>query len=319
MLQAEDQSVIHTALGWLQAGMRVVLVTVLRTWGSSPRPPGSLLAIDERGRCAGSVSGGCADQYLAEHYRGELTGAVFPRRIVYGVESQEAGRMGLPCGGRLELLVEYLDTPEALRPLHEILTQNRLVARRVNLQTGSVNLDAAPAGPEFQVSDDQVCKTFGPGWALLLIGDGQIARYLAAMAVPLGYRVTICDPRPEAYAEPLDLDGVGFSRRMPDDEVRENPCTRSAIVTLAHDPRLDDLGLIAALEGPAFYVGALGSVRTAEARRQRLYSLGVDFRSVGRIHAPAGLPIGSKRPAEIALSILAEITATRNLSGVATS
>ncbi|MET0088802.1 MAG: XdhC family protein [Candidatus Thiodiazotropha sp.] len=243
----------------------------------------------------------------------------FPKRIVYGVEPQEADRMGLPCGGRLELLVECLDAPQALQRLHELLMQNRLVARQVNLQSEEVTLDTTAEGPEFQIGDVQVSKTFGPGWALLLIGDGQIARYLADMAMPLGYRVTICDPRPEVYGEPLDLHGVSFSRRMPDDEVRDNASVRSAIVTLAHDPRLDDLGLIAALEGPAFYIGALGSARTAEARRQRLHSLGVDADSVGRIHAPAGLPIGSKRPAEIALSILAEITATRNLSGVSLS
>ncbi len=316
MLAMEDQTVIRTALNWLEASHSVALVTVLRTWGSSPRPPGSLLAIDTQGRCAGSVSGGCADQHLAEQFRDGLLATGLPRRIVYGVDSAEAGRMGLPCGGRLELLVERLDAPETLKSLAGLLEQNIRVRRRVNLQTGVVSLDSEPQGIEFQISETEVYKTFGPGWRLILIGDGQIARYLTGMAVPLGYRVTICDPRPDAYAEPLQTDGVGLSRLMPDDEVVRSADARSAIVTLAHDPRLDDLGLLAALDTPAFYIGALGSTRTAEGRRQRLQTLGVEPRSMARIHAPAGLPIGSKRPSEIALSILAQITAVRNLYGV---
>jgi xanthine dehydrogenase accessory factor len=316
MQAMEDQAVVRTALNWLETGHSVALITVLRTWGSSPRPPGSLLAIDKTGHCAGSVSGGCADQQLAEQFRDGSLATRFPCRIVYGVDPAEAGRMGLPCGGGLELLVERLDTPDSFRLLAGLLAENKRVRRRVNLETGAVSLDSEPQGIEFQISGTEVCKTFGPGWRLILIGDGQIARYLTGMAVPLGYRVTICDPRPDAYAEPLQTEGVDLSRLMPDDEIVRSTDARSAIVTLAHDPRLDDLGLLAALESPAFYIGALGSTRTAEGRRQRLQTLGVEPRSITRIHAPAGLPIGSKRPSEIALSILAQITAVRNLKGV---
>ncbi|MET0066402.1 MAG: XdhC family protein [Candidatus Thiodiazotropha sp.] len=316
---AEDHDVIRTALGWLEAGHPVILVTVLRTWGSSPRPPGSLLSIDPHGRCVGSVSGGCADEQLAQRFRHVSPDDVFPCRVEYGIERDEAQRMGLPCGGRLQLLVERLDSPDALKPLAARLDENCLTHRRVDLQTGSVTLETADSGSEFQVTETMVCKTYGPGWGVLLIGDGQIARYLAGMAVALGYRVTICDPRPGIHEAPLPGDGVACSRRMPDDEVRISSAERTAIVTLAHDPRVDDLGLIAALESPAFYIGALGSVRTADARRQRLLSLGVDAESIARIHAPAGLGIGSKRPSEIALSILAQITAVRNLDGVRSS
>ena len=308
----DDLAVLETALAWLQDGQAVGLVTVLRTWGSSPRPPGSLLAMNPAGRFVGSVSGGCVEDTLVARYRdGELAGPA-PTLIDFGVQRQEAARMGLPCGGRLELLVEHLRDPAALSPLLERLQQGALVTRQVDLNSGVATLQAGEGGPEFAVSDAAVVKTFGPAWQLLLIGDGRLAHHLASMACQLDYRVTICDPR-ETFADPQPLGDVRYIRDMPDDAVRAlGDPARTAIVTLAHDPRQDDLGLSAALESQAFYIGALGSTRSAEARRTRLASLGYGGEQLARIRGPAGVPIGSKRPAEIALSILAEITAVRN-------
>jgi len=161
-----------------------------------------------------------------------------------------------------------------------------------------------------------VIKVFGPAWQLLLISDGQIARHMAMMALALDYRITICDPRRE-FVDPDPLEGVHYSNRMPDDEVAElSDAQRTAIVTLAHDPRQDDLALSAALESQAFYIGALGSSRTSATRRERLAQLGYSAEQIARIHGPAGLNIGSRKPGEIALSILAGITAVRN--GVST-
>lgn len=210
------------------------------------------------------------------------------------------------------MLVEALDSAEPIASLLNGLAQGRLITRRVEIATGKAALSTDDDGSEFRVSDTEVAKTFGPAWQLLIIGDGQLARYLADMACQLDYRVTICDPR-EAYQPTTGLPNVRYCREMPDDAVRrmgDEP--RTAVVALAHDPRQDDLGLSAALESGAFYIGALGSVRSAKARRQRLQSLGYSPRQIDRIHGPAGLAIGSKRPAEIAVSILAEITATRN-------
>ena len=312
---SDDIGVLRAAVSWLAEGGRVALVTVLRTWGSSPRPPGSMLVIHGDGRSVGSVSGGCVEETLvARHRAGEL-GDVTPTLVDFGVDSDEAGRLGLPCGGRLELLVERPKSASSLETLLEQLGQARLVSRRVSLATGGVSLHRADGGVEFRVDEKEVVKVFGPAWQLLLIGDGQIARHLAAMALPLNYRVAICDPRGE-FADPNPLVGVRYSRRMPDDEVSAlNDAPRTAIVTLAHDPRQDDLGLSAALGSSAFYIGALGSSRSAESRRKRLAAIGYDADQLARIHGPAGLPIGSKRPAEIALSILAEITAVRNRVG----
>lgn len=310
--QADDIQVLEGALSWLQSGHQVALATVIKTWGSSPRPPGSLLAMNDASQFIGSVSGGCVEESLVARYcEGELAGPA-PTMVDFGVDRQQASRMGLPCGGRLEVLIEQLSGPESIVPLLARLRDGELVTRSVSLATGEVDLQPGDGGTEFQLSETAVAKTFGPAWQLLLIGDGQLARHLASMALHLDYRVIICDPR-ENFAPLVPLADVQYSRLMPDDAVQglSDPA-RTAIVTLAHDPRQDDLGLSAALESQAFYIGALGSNRSAQARRERLASLGYSALQIKRIHGPAGLHIGSKRPAEIAVSILAQITAIRN-------
>ena len=310
--QADDVEVLSMARDWLRAGQRVALVTVIRTWGSSPRPPGSLMAMNDAGRFLGSVSGGCVEQALVGRYcKGELAVAV-PKVVGFGVDRREASRLGLPCGGRLEVLVEELAGYGPLETLLARLRSGELVARSIDLASGEVRLLAGESGIELRVSESEVVKTFGPAWQLVLIGDGQLARHLAAMALRLDYRVMICDPR-EVFAAPAPMAGVRYSREMPDDAVEElGGQVRTAVVALAHDPKQDDLALSAALESRAFYIGALGSKRAAQARRARLQSLGYSHEQIERIHGPAGLDIGSKRPAEIAVSILAQITAIRN-------
>ncbi len=309
---AEDREVMATAAQWLRAGRGVALATVIRTWGSSPRPPGSLLAMNDEAQFVGSVSGGCIETELVGRYCAGELGEPFPTQVDFGVDRLEAGRLGLPCGGRLELAIEGLESAEPIDLLLARMDEGRLVARRLCLNTGEVSLHAGDGHPELSVSDESVTKVFGPAWQLLLVGDGQLARYLASMARMLDYGVTICEPRAE-FADPFPLPDVRYIRQMPDDAVRAlvfRP--RTAVVTLAHDPRQDDLALTAALESEAFYIGALGSVRTAASRRERLLILGFTTEQMARIHGPAGIPIGSKRPGEIALSILAEITAARN-------
>jgi len=311
-----DAEVLETATRWLRARERVALATVLRTWGSSPRPPGSLLAMSDSGALVGSVSGGCVEEELLARFRSGELAEPFPTLVDFGVDRAEAGRLGLPCGGRLELLVEELPGPEPVEALLRRLEGGELVARRVCLTTGEVSLHPGEGRPELSVSEAAVVKVFGPAWHLLLVGDGQLARILATMARLLDYRVTICDPR-ETFADPSPLGDVTYSRLPPDEAVlalADQP--RTAVVTLAHDPKQDDLALLEALPSRAFYVGALGSRRTAAARRERLARMGLTPSQIERLRGPAGLPIGSKRPAEIALSILAEMTAARNGAGV---
>ncbi|MCU7917988.1 MAG: XdhC family protein [Candidatus Thiodiazotropha sp. (ex Epidulcina cf. delphinae)] len=310
--QAEEREVMAKAAEWLRQGREVALSTVTQTWGSSPRPPGSLMAMNDEGRSIGSVSGGCVESELISRYRkGELT-TEFPTSVGFGVDSQQAGRLGLPCGGRLQITIEPLNSVALIDQLLNRIDQGELVARQVCLDTGEVTLSDGKGYPELSLSDERLVKVFGSGWQLLLIGDGQLARYLARMARMLDYRVTICDPR-EDFADPDPLPDVAYTRQMPDDAVRTLASQpRTAVVTLAHDPKQDDLALMEAIDSNAFYIGALGSTRSASKREERLTKIGFTPQQLERIHGPAGVPIGSKRPAEIALSIMAEITATRN-------
>jgi xanthine dehydrogenase accessory factor len=310
---ADDTEVLEAAAAWLGEGRQVALVTVLRTWGSSPRPPGSLLAMNDAGEMAGSVSGGCVEATLVARYRAGELALPGPTLVDFGVDRDEAGRMGLPCGGRLELLVEAPLGIDAVQALLERIHAGHLSAREVDLDSGKVRLSAAPPGIDFRLAGGRLVKTFGPAWQLLLVGDGQIARHLADMARQLDYRVIVCEPR-EEFRSRNPVDGVTYTTAMPDDAVTAlgDRAGRTAVVTLAHDPKQDDLALTAALESAAFYIGALGSRRSADARLRRLAALGHGAGELARIHGPAGLDIGSRRPAEIALSILAEITALRN-------
>ncbi|MCU7942270.1 MAG: XdhC family protein [Candidatus Thiodiazotropha sp. (ex Cardiolucina cf. quadrata)] len=312
IVQAEDKAVMAKAAEWLREGRGVALSTVTRTWGSSPRPPGSLMAMNDQGRFIGSVSGGCIEEELIDRYQqGELADTL-PLSLGFGVDNQEAGRLGLPCGGRLQITVEHLNSVTSIDQLLNRIDHGELVARQVDLENGEVRLLTGDGHPELSVSDQSLTKVFGSAWQLLLIGDGQLARYLARMARMLDYRVTICDPR-EIFTDPDPLPDVDYTRQMPDDAVRNIAARpRTAVVTLAHDPKQDDMALLEALESNAFYIGALGSTRSAAKRHDRLVKMGCSPQQLERIRGPAGVSIGSKRPPEIALSIMAEITATRN-------
>jgi len=311
-LYSTDREVIETAIGWLETGHRPALVTVARTWGSSPRPAGSLMLMRNDGVYTGSVSGGCVEEDLVARYRDRQIGEAFPTLVDYGINQADAARLGLPCGGRLELLVERLDSPVQLHMLLDRIKTNALMTRRVCLNTGEISLHPASAGDEFCYADGFLSKVFGPRWQLLLIGAGHLSHYVAQIALMLDYRVIVCDPR-ESY-EQHDIDaGVERLNCMPDEAVQAcsgNP--RCMVLALTHDPKLDDMALLDALQSPAFYVGAIGSRQNSDRRRERLGTLGVSADQLRRLHAPVGLPIGSRSPPEIAVSIMAEITALRN-------
>ena len=293
-----------------------VLVTALKTWGSSPRPPGSLMVMRRDGVIAGSVSGGCVEEDLVQRYRDQQLSDAYPTRINYGVNREDATRFGLPCGGRLELLVEELVDGEHLNQLLDALQQQQLIARHVDLQTGKVSLQAAKAEQDFVYTNIYVRKILGPQWNMLLIGAGHLSQYVSQMALMLGYRVIICDPR-EEYAKGWQVEGTELITIMPDDAVQQYAQqARSIVVALTHDPKLDDMALLDALQSPVFYVGAIGSLRNCELRRQRLKQLGISASQIQRLHAPVGLSIGSHTPPEIAVSILAEITQQRNVESV---
>jgi xanthine dehydrogenase accessory factor len=307
-----DVEVIRSAMDWMNRGHRVVLGTVVRTWGSSPRPPGSLMIIRDDGQVAGSLSGGCIEDDLIERVkRGELAQRL-PQSTTYGSSAEEAQRFGLPCGGTVQIVLEPLSAQSLLRELLAAIERHRVVRRRLDLATGVVSMGPCEDGDALRF-DGQVLETVhGPRLRLVLIGGGQLSRYLAGMAVMLDYRVTVCDPREEYHEGWQAMEGVTLSRLMPDDLViAMNLDANSALVAVTHDPKLDDLALMEALKTPAFYVGALGSRRNNEARRKRLTEFDVSADEVRRLRGPVGLNLGGKTPPEIAMSIMAEMTAVR--------
>ena len=311
-MNSMDVEVIRTAMDWMNRGQRVVLGTVARTWGSSPRPPGSLMIIRDDGQVAGSLSGGCIEDDLIDRVkRGELAPRL-PQATTYGVTAEEAQRFGLPCGGTVQIVLEPLGAQSQLRELLAAIEQHQVVRRRLEMGTGLVSLRPCDDGDALRFDGQTLETVHGPRLRLVIVGGGQLSRYLASLAVMLDYRVTVCDPREEYHEGWGAVEGVTLSRLMPDDLViAMNLDAHSALVAVTHDPKLDDLALMEALKTPAFYVGALGSRRNNEARRQRLREFDVSETEVRSLRGPVGLNLGGRTPPEIALSVLAEMTAVR--------
>ncbi len=309
-----DQEVLEHLTHWLRRGDRAWLCTIVATLGSSPRPVGSLFACNAAGETAGTLSGGCVEEDLVERLiSGELAGA---QVLEYGVSAEENERLGLPCGGRLEILLEPVDAAalEQLDALLEAVAARRYVRRRVELPAGSVELLPAEGFAALTREGEVITHTLGPRYRMLLIGAGALSEALSRLASAMDYQVMINDPREEVLQR-WEGDAVLRIGGMPDDAVREHARDRNSIVlTLTHDPRIDDMALMEALEHDLFYVGALGSVRTTEARLVRLRELDLDEQKLSRLYAPVGLPIGSKTPMEIAIAILAELTQLRSVA-----
>jgi xanthine dehydrogenase accessory factor len=307
-----DLEVLKTCRKWIAAGLACELVTVIRTWGSSPRPEGAMLAICQDGTVIGSVSGGCIEDDLIDHVRREGIVRTVPEIVTYGITADQAHRFGLPCGGTIELAIEPLSAKSRIGELLHSIEHNQLVARRLDLHSGEVMLSPAGPGMSLHVSDAAMTTIHGPRWRLLIIGAGQLSRFLAQIALAMDYRVTVCDPR-EEYREGWDVPGSELVHGMPDDVVTEMKLdSRSAVVALTHDPKLDDLALMEALKSEAFYVGAIGSRVNNARRRERLRLFDLTDDELARLHGPIGVYIASKTPAEIAISILAEMTAVKN-------
>ena len=332
-----DVMVLRSLRDWRKSGHRALFATVVRTWGSSPRPVGSIMALCDSGSVVGSVSGGCIEDDLIDRFTKAYAhaarvgskdtstsrGTVFtdlsqipsgpPQHVKYGITADEAHRFGLPCGGTLELLLEFDPAPKQLEELVQRLEKGELVQRVTVLATGESHLQASTSPQDLQIDAEKLVNTFGPEYRMLLIGAGQMTEYLATMAIFNGFAVTVCDPR-EEYRGAWSVAGVALHSDMPDDVVRAfTPDRRSCVIALTHDPKLDDLALLEALETDAFYIGAIGSRRNNTARHQRMKEhFEQTDDSLARLRGPIGIYIGSKTPAEIAVSIMAEVLAVKN-------
>jgi len=311
-MDSVDLDVLKHSAAWIDEGRPVLLVTVVKTWGSSPRPEGAMLAVRDDGLVVGSVSGGCIEDDIIDRTRRLGMTQTACEAVPYGVSADEARRFGLPCGGTIQLVLEPLTRDSGIRALLREIEAGHLVGRRLDLLTGNVTLHPAEAADGLRFDGKTLTTIHGPRYRMLVIGASQLSKYLAQIAVGLGYQVTICDPRDE-YTETWDIPGVALVRTMPDDTVKAmHVDERCAVVALTHDPKLDDLALMEALKSRAFYVGALGSRANNAKRRERLREFDVTVDEIARLHGPIGLYIGSRTPPEIAVSILAEITAVKN-------
>jgi len=311
-MDSVDIEVLRTADEWRQSGRKVALGTIVKTWGSAPRPIGAMVAVRDDGQVVGSVSGGCVEDDLVDKVKAKLVSWTRPEIFTYGVTNEEATRWGLPCGGTLQLVMEPLSEASGIEELLKKIGSQQLVRRRLDMESGRATLEPGRWQDVLEFDGRVLSSVHGPRWRLVLIGAGQLTRYLAEMARMLDYHVVVVDPR-EEYAAGWDLAAVPINRGMPDDVVRELELDgHSAVVALTHDPKLDDLALMEALKSAAFYVGAIGSKKNNDARRVRLREFDLSDEEIARLRGPVGLYIGSKTPPEIAVAILAEMTAVRH-------
>jgi xanthine dehydrogenase accessory factor len=309
-MTSTDIEVLSTLREWQAQGQAAALATVARTYGSSPRPAGSLAAIRNDGAVMGSVSGGCIEQDLIERVRTALP--TLPQLLSYGGAAEDNRRWGMPCGGHMELVLECAPSPAILDAMLDAINARQPIARRLDLASGMSTLFVPSATTRLSCDAQQLITSHGPQLRLLIIGAVQTARYLAEMALALDYTVQVCDPR-EEYRATWHVPGSELLTGMPDDVVTAiQPDSRTAIVALTHDPKLDDMALMEALRSPAFYIGALGSQRNHAKRRERLALLDLAADEIARLRGPVGLPIGSRTPPEIAVAILADLIAARN-------
>ena len=320
-----ENDIPEIALGWHRAGRGAVLATVVETWGSAPRQPGSQLAIAGDGTFMGSVSGGCVEGAVV-HEAAEALADGQARLLTFGVSDDQAFAVGLACGGTIRVLVEPVGQalPEAM--LADLVAA-RAMRRSVGYLVNTVTWDRRIAGgaddplasavrarmradKSGMEDGDWFMAIHNPPLRMIVVGAVHIAQALLPMARVCGYAPTLIDPR-GAFGAEARFPGEVISDDWPDEAMAAlHPDARTAVVTLTHDPKLDDPALVAALASPAFYIGCLGSSRTHAKRLDRLRALGVTEAQIARLHAPVGLDIGAKSPAEIAVSILAQITQT---------
>ena len=319
-----DTEVLSHLVRWVESGEMSWLCTVVKTWGSSPRPIGSLLCCNQQGLVSGSLSGGCVEEDLLERLKGGDLAIEKPELLIYGRTDEEVERFQLPCGGQLHIIIEPIADKTYLPEFKKVVSRLQLrecVERSVDIASGGMCVKEKDRFQHLKFTGDfettshkgkTMTQTYGPRYQLFLIGAGQVSMYLAQFAQALDYHVVVCDPR-EEMIDQWPIEGVQLINGMPDDAVKENATDHfSAIIALTHDPRIDDMGLMEALKTQAFFIGAMGSLKTSTKRRERLELLDLNKDEISKLHAPVGLPIGSKTPAEIAIAILAQLTGLRS-------
>jgi len=325
MTALDHDRIPEIALDWHRAGRGAALATVVETWGSAPRQAGSQLAISGAGDIMGSVSGGCVEGAVVTEALEAMADGV-PRLLTFGVSDDSAFAVGLACGGTIRVLVEPVGAGGDRLP--PALLKALVAARAARQARGYVvaldNWSRALVEPGQETAvdarlrsdksgmeeDGRFVAVQNPPLRLIVVGAVHIAQPLLIMARACGYAPTLIDPR-AAFGSAERFPGEQIVEDWPDEAMAAlAPDARTAVVTLTHDAKLDDPAILAALDSPCFYLGCLGSTRTHAKRLERLRAAGVSEAAIARIHAPVGLDIGAKTPAEIAVSVLAQITLT---------
>ncbi len=320
-MQSQEQAVLKHLHDWCNDGHMPWLCIITSCSGSSPRPVGSMLACLDDGRQCGSISGGCVEEDLLERLRaGEFT-SFAPRVVQYGLSAAENERLGLPCGGSIKLLLQQLSSEDStwITDVLGALERRECIVRTLSLADGRSTLASVDTHQPLAMDEEQLQQCFGPTMRMLLVGAGQLAQSLSELALAMDYEVMVTDPRQQALDQWEGPD-LPLIQGMPDDVLRQHASdNHSIIITLTHDPRIDDMALMEALESKAWYVGALGSIRTTRKRIDRLRALGLGDAQLERLHAPVGIAIGSKTPMEIAIAIMAELIQRRGQDVAAAS
>ena len=338
-LETRDD-ILATAAEWCDEGCQVGLATVIATWGSSPRPVGSQLVVDGEGRFEGSVSGGCIEGAVIETAIKVMANGQ-SEILEFGVSDEQAWEVGLACGGTVRVYIEKIDSlmkRDLLGRLNADRAEKRPVALVTNTSTSKQwliyeNEATSDAPPSKEVTaiartalaNDQstthdsagasyFIQVYNPPLRLFIVGAVHITQALARMGRLAGYAITVIDPR-RAFSEAGRFPGYDISSDWPDNALaKAKPDRRTAVVTLSHDPKIDDPALETVLRSDVFYIGSLGSNRTHRSRLARLHEKGFTESETDRIHGPVGLDIGAKSPTEIAISIMAEITQARRMA-----
>lgn len=311
-MDSVDISVLKTLREWQAGKLPLWLVTVVETFGSSPRPQGAMLVLRGDGLAAGSVSGGCIEDDLVLRAQRDQFPIDRCEVLTYGATREEAERFRLPCGGAMRLVIEPVSNADWVEQVLQLIQAHRLVRRTLHLNSLKVVLDNASRTDSTVFDGVTLATVYGPRRRLLIIGAGPTSGYLARMAQALDYQIIVCDPR-EEMRQTWNVPDTVMTCEMPDDAVlalQADGCT--AIIALTHDPKLDDMALLEALKSPAFYVGALGSKANNAKRRERLALFDLTQDEIARLHGPVGLSIGSRTPPEIAVSILAHLISVQN-------
>jgi xanthine dehydrogenase accessory factor len=315
-MNGSNRFVIEQLNLWLVQGFQPWLATVIETYGSSPRPVGSMMIYHPEKGIIGSLSGGCIEQELMSQLSSNQPNQhlMCPTIIRYGDSPEQRSRLALPCGGHLDILLEKIkpqDQPH-FQTLENALHSRQWISRHVDLVKHEIHTVNEINEQDIQRTTDTIIHAIKPHDKLLLIGAGEVSRCLAEICKNLEFEITLCDFRDE-FLQGWHVDGVKIIKAMPDDLIadafHDHHC---AIVALAHDPRVDDMAMMQALKTDAFYVGAMGSLITSTKRRERLLELELNSKEIEHLHAPIGLNIHSKTPYEIAISIAAQLIAERS-------